>query len=132
MSRNWRNNRREPIQAGFLGPAGFIVTCPPRNPSERGFDRARNGRSGSCGLLSGGVQAVCGVERTQREFGELLGDQDTDLDLGGRDHLNIDALFVRFLMSQAWLSPLIVSSIKALSLLFSSVLDLSHFIRFWR
>src|SRR3546814_15194371 len=38
-----------------------------------------------------GVEAVCGVEDAYRQFGFVLVDQHADLDLAGRDRLDVDA-----------------------------------------
>src|SRR6185437_14022341 len=41
---------------------------------------------------SGGVQSIGGMKRPHRQFHILLVDQHAHLDLGGRDHLDVDAL----------------------------------------
>ena len=38
------------------------------------------------------VQAVGSMKRTQRQLGIFFGNQDADLDLGGRDYLEVDSL----------------------------------------
>src|SRR5208282_979372 len=42
--------------------------------------------------LSSGIQPVGGMQRAQRQLGVLLGDQHAHLDLGGRDHQDVDVL----------------------------------------
>src|SRR6185312_3947398 len=42
--------------------------------------------------LLDGIELISGVERAHRQFHIFLGNQHADLDLGGRDHLDVDAL----------------------------------------
>src|SRR5689334_21341654 len=69
ISRRRRNSRR--------GPPPGDIKCSPLNRED---------------YVSGSVQLIGGMQRPHRQFDIFLGDQHADLDLGGRDHLDIDAL----------------------------------------
>ena len=66
-------------------------------PAARRRPRSPHGRA--CGRSAAadpsvirGVEPVGGMQRAQRELGVFGRDQHADLDLGGRDHLDVDAL----------------------------------------
>ena len=71
-----------PAQDGELAAEEAPATLPER-VDPRAWLRHR---------LSVPVQAVGRVQRAQRQLGVLLADQHADLDLGGRDRLDVDAL----------------------------------------
>src|SRR5438445_11714455 len=69
ISRRRRRSRR--------GPPPGDIKCSPLNRED---------------YVSGGVQLIGRMQGAYRQFDIFLGDQDADLDLAGRDHLNVDAL----------------------------------------
>src|SRR5581483_1236128 len=69
ISRRRRSSRR--------GPPAVGIRNPPSSRKDYGLGR---------------VQLIGGMERPDRQLDIFLGDQDRDLDLAGRDHLDVDPL----------------------------------------
>src|ERR1700689_1862533 len=76
----------------------MMASSLPRNPRPRAHSRASQRRPGPWLAvvmripLSSGVQPIGGVQRAYRELRVLFGYQHAHLDLGGRDHLDVDVL----------------------------------------
>src|SRR5580693_2981698 len=60
-----------------------------RGPPPVGINQSRLNRND---YVSGRIQLIGGMKRPDRQLDIFLGDQHADLDLGGRDHLDIDPL----------------------------------------
>src|SRR5262245_49278001 len=71
----------------------MIASSQPRKSRPRCHKRSSRAR-GARGLIpgSGRVEAIGGVQAAHRQLGIFVGDQDADLDLGGRGDLEVDAV----------------------------------------